>query len=161
MLRTRDGRTAQATATGPRKRDAEQASNGAAFGHLFGVTSIERSATPADDPSQETSLAPGEEVANPKGGLLELRQQQGWKPPVFSVTSEGPSNAPTFACKVRLALPGEVLKAAAPSASTKKEAEARADLRLLPQARDHASTARLQASTGSPNPIGMLQESAQ
>lgn len=80
---------------------------------------------------------------------------------MFSVTSEGPPNAPTFACKVRLALPGQVLEAVAPSAPTKKEAEARAALRLLPQARSHVGPAAPQPSTGSPNPIGMLQESAQ
>lgn len=49
---------------------------------------------------------------------------RGWKPLISNVTSEGPPTAPTFACWVRLALPDQVLEAAAPSASTKNEAAA-------------------------------------
>lgn len=150
-----DGRRFEATASGTKKREAEQAAAAGVIGQIMRLPSAPTNA----GASRAPVAAVGE---NFKGRLLECCQQAKWPTPTFESSGKGPSHAMIFSASARVTVRGKEYVASAAGAATKKEAEMLASRDLLEQIVGLAKTPQLVTPTNAAlNPIGVLQEMAQ
>lgn len=136
----------------------------AAVGLLAGIARFDW--TPPDAWNSQTGSEPKAAPSDAKGALISHCQINRLPAPVFDVTSNGPSHAPTFTAIAWVGVGPATVASPASEASSKKEAEQRAATALLTALKGMAKPESVAVKNGGPvspqdNPKNALQELCQ
>lgn len=137
VRRVSDNAVLNAGARAPRKKDAENMASARLMCQFLGAAADTSFSGDQDSlPAAVAALSapspqPSGGVRNYKGEILEFCQKKRLAPPVFTVTSSGPTNDARFKCVAQWNLGEEIPTVVFEGARTKKEAEAGASKLLL------------------------------
>jgi len=135
MRRLSDGSPLHASASAPRKKDAENLASARLMCLFVGAPGI--ASMPIEDIPQAAAVvakpAESQPRRNFKGELLELCQKKRISPPSFEVGTSGPPNDARFSCRASLSINAELKTGVFENAKPKKDAEAGASEQLLGQ----------------------------